>query len=228
MQQCDGASTAEADMAQISGNEQFQQWLAQINQECGNFAARPLDGEFSGHLETGYTRALKLSTVTTANVNLYRTQNEIKDHNDSWFYTVFQLEGQAIIEQHDRQTVIQPGDITLVDASRPCSMVWQQPSRQISLLLPRSLLEQQLRVGEAHCVRRLGKNLPMVQMSHRLLLESMTKNWPGSALAGDLPITAIFPLRFASVLACRRGNTVSAIVADKTPADRAYEAGRRH
>jgi len=161
-------------MAQISGSEQFQQWLAQINQECGNFAARPLDGKFSGHLETGYTRALKLSTVTTANVNLYRTQNEIKDHNDSWFYTVFQLEGQAIIEQHDRQTVILPGDITLVDASRPCSMVWQQPSRQISLLLPRSLLEQQLRVGEAHCVQRLGKNLPMVQMSHRLLQESMS------------------------------------------------------
>ncbi|MCS2154054.1 transcriptional regulator FeaR [Scandinavium goeteborgense] len=160
-------------MAQMTGNEQFQQWLAQINQECGNFAARPLDGEFSGHLETGYAQGLKLSTVTTANVNLYRTKNEISKHNDSWFYTVFQLEGQAIIEQNERQTVIQPGDITLVDASRPCSIIWQQRSRQTSLLLPRSLLEQQLRVGESHCVQRLGKNLPMVQMSHRLLQESM-------------------------------------------------------
>ncbi|MCS2160585.1 transcriptional regulator FeaR [Scandinavium sp. H11S7] len=160
-------------MAQMTGNEQFQQWLAQINQECGNFAARPLEGEFSGHLETGYAQGLKLSTVTTANVNLYRTKNEISKQNDSWFYTVFQLEGQAIIEQNERQTVIQPGDITLVDASRPCSIIWQQRSRQTSLLLPRSLLEQQLRVGESHCVQRLGKNLPMVQMSHRLLQESM-------------------------------------------------------
>ncbi len=160
-------------MAQMTGNEQFQKWLAQINQECGNFAARPLEGEFSGHLETGYARGLKLSTVTTANVNLYRTKNEISKQNDSWFYTVFQLEGQAIIEQNERQTVIQPGDITLVDASRPCSIIWQQRSRQTSLLLPRSLLEQQLRVGESHCVQRLGKNLPMVQMSHRLLQESM-------------------------------------------------------
>jgi transcriptional regulator, AraC family len=65
-------------MAQMTGNEQFQQWLAQINRECGNFAARQLDGEFSGHIETGYTEALKLSTVTTANVNLYRTREEIK------------------------------------------------------------------------------------------------------------------------------------------------------
>jgi AraC family transcriptional activator of tynA and feaB len=72
-------------MAQMTGNEQFQRWLAQVNQECGSFAARPLEGEFFGHLETGYTRALKLSTVTSANVNLYRTKNEIKNHSDSWF-----------------------------------------------------------------------------------------------------------------------------------------------
>ncbi len=29
------------------------------------------------------------------------------------------------------------GDITLIDAARPCSIVWQQTSRQASLLLPR-------------------------------------------------------------------------------------------
>lgn len=163
-------------MAQMTGNEQFQYWLAQVNQACGSFAAQPLEGEFLGHLETGYARTLKLSTVTSAHVKLYRTKNEIRNHNDSWFYTVFQLEGQAIVEQNDRQTLIQSGDITLIDAARPCSIVWQQPSRQISLLLPRSLLEQQLQVGEAHCVQRLGKNLPMVQMSHRLLQESMSNH----------------------------------------------------
>ncbi|MGL4724323.1 MAG: transcriptional regulator FeaR [Scandinavium sp.] len=177
-------------MAQITGEEQFQQWLAQINHECGNFAARQLEGTFSGHLETGYTRSLKLSTVTSANVNLYRTTNEIKSYNDSWFYTVFQLEGQAIIEQNERQTVIQPGDITLVDASRPCSIVWQQPSRQISLLLPRSLVEQQLRISEGHCVQRLEKSLPMVQMSHRLLQESMS-NRELSGIESEAALEAI-------------------------------------
>lgn len=160
-------------MAQITGDEQFQQWLAQINDQCGSFAARQLDGEFSGQLETGYAQTLKLSTVTTANVNLYRTQQEIKDHNDAWFYTVFQLEGRAVMEQNERQTELLPGDITLIDASRPCSFFWQEKSRQISLLLPRTLLEQQLRMRDGHCVQRLEKTLPMVQLSHRLLQESM-------------------------------------------------------
>ena len=32
--------------------------------------------------------------------------------NDAWFYTVFQLEGSAEIEQDDRRAVLRTGDIT--------------------------------------------------------------------------------------------------------------------
>ena len=60
-------------MACASEQDIFQQWLAQINQVCGRFAARPLEGAFLGELETSYTQSLKLSTVTAAGVNLFRT-----------------------------------------------------------------------------------------------------------------------------------------------------------
>ena len=43
---------------------------------------------------------------------------------DIYFYTVFQLSGQAIMEQDERQVQIGAGDITLLDASRPCSLYW--------------------------------------------------------------------------------------------------------
>ena len=88
-------------MACASEQDNFQQWLAQINQVCGRFAARPLEGAFLGELETSYTQSLKLSTVTAAGVNLFRTRQEIKNGNDAWFYTVFQLEGSAGIEQYE-------------------------------------------------------------------------------------------------------------------------------
>src|SRR5690606_33062336 len=126
-------------MACASEQEKYQQWLAQINQVCGRFAARPLEGKFIGELETSYARSLKLSTVTTAGVNLFRSRHEIKSGNDAWFYTVFQLEGSAEIEQDDRRAILKTGDITLLDASRPCSISWHDKSRQISLLLPRQI-----------------------------------------------------------------------------------------
>ncbi|MBN0567021.1 transcriptional regulator FeaR, partial [Pseudomonas aeruginosa] len=103
------------------------------NQVCGHFAARPLEESFHGEIDARYAGSLKVSTVTAAGVNLYRTRNEIKRDNDAWFYTVFQLAGEAILEQDDRQVTLAAGDITLIDAARPCSIVWQQTSRQASL-----------------------------------------------------------------------------------------------
>ncbi|KNC95569.1 transcriptional regulator FeaR [Trabulsiella odontotermitis] len=158
-------------MAQADDKESYRAWLAKVNQLCGNFAARPLDGKFYGEIESGYTRGLKLSTVTTRGVNLYRSQEEIKRGNDAWFYTVFQLEGQAVMEQDNRQVILDAGDITLIDAAHPCSFYWQQTSRQVSLLLPRQKLEHLRAINSAE---RLAKTLPMVQLSHRLLQESMT------------------------------------------------------
>ncbi len=80
---------------------------------------------------------------------------------------------QAIMEQDERQVQIGAGDITLLDASRPCSLYWQESSKQISLLLPRTLLEQYFPHQKPVCAERLDADLPMVQLSHRLLQESM-------------------------------------------------------
>ena len=154
-------------MTTAEGGLAYQRWLATINQVCGHFAARPLEGRFHGEIDARYAGSLKVSTVTAAGVNLYRTRNEIKRDNDAWFYTVFQLAGEAIIEQDDRQVTLAAGDITLIDAARPCSIVWQQTSRQASLLLPRQRVAP---TGEIVTACRLDKSLPMVQLSQRLLL----------------------------------------------------------
>jgi AraC family transcriptional activator of tynA and feaB len=86
---------------------------------------------------------------------------------------VFQLEGEAGLEQDDRQIVLNAGDITLIDASRPCSIYWPEKSRQISLLLPRQILEQHFRFQEVSCAQKLSHSLPTVQLSYRLLQDSM-------------------------------------------------------
>lgn len=90
-------------MTTAEGGLAYQRWLATINQVCGHFAARPLEESFHGEIDARYAGSLKVSTVTAAGVNLYRTRNEIKRDNDAWFYTVFQLAGEAILEQDDRR-----------------------------------------------------------------------------------------------------------------------------
>lgn len=69
--------------------------------------------------------------------------------------------------------MLKTGDITLLDASRPCSIARHEKSRQISLLVPRQIIEQQCRFQEVSCALTLSRTLPTVQLSHHLLMESM-------------------------------------------------------
>lgn len=57
--------------------QNYQHWLAKINQVCGQFAARPLDDHFHGEIDASYAGDLKVSTVTARGINLYRTRQEI-------------------------------------------------------------------------------------------------------------------------------------------------------
>lgn len=70
-------------MTTAEGGLAYQRWLATINQVCGHFAARPLEESFHGEIDARYAGSLKVSTVTAAGVNLYRTRNEIKRDNDA-------------------------------------------------------------------------------------------------------------------------------------------------
>lgn len=154
----------------MNNQERCQRWLAQVNQACGNFDARALSGNVTGELQARHSGRIKLSTVTASGINLFRTRNEINSSNDGWFYTVFQLEGEAVMAQQERQTVLQAGDMTLIDAALPCSFWWQGPSKQISLMLPRQLLDNAPRPAGA---QRLIGTQPLVQMCHRLVQESL-------------------------------------------------------
>lgn len=156
-------------MTTAEGGLAYQRWLATINQVCGHFAARPLEESFHGEIDARYAGSLKVSTVTAAGVNLYRTRNEIKRDNDARFYTVFQLAGEAILEQDDRRDA--GGRRYHVNRRRP-PMLHRLAADLASglLLLPRQRVAP---TGDITTACRLDKSLPMVQLSQRLLLESM-------------------------------------------------------
>ena len=98
-------------------DNEFQQWLSQINQVCGNFTGRLLTERYTGVLDTHFAKGLKLSTVTTSGVNLSRTWQEVKGSDDAWFYTVFHfVRGQDDHQYKDRvddRETVGPGLILL-------------------------------------------------------------------------------------------------------------------
>lgn len=180
-------------MTASGNNDSFDHWLGHINRACGHFSGQRLGNSFQGSLQEHHANAMKLSIVDISHAQLRRTQFEVDRSDDAWFYTVFQLEGEAVMEQGDKQALMRQGDITLIDASRPSRFTYAQRARQISLLVPRHLLEQNLRVVEIPCAQRLNGEMPVVQLSQRLLHERM-KNPKLSACESEAALEAIICL----------------------------------
>jgi len=150
----------------------FDQWLFQINQICGAFNAQTLDESFAGQIREYRNAALKSSFVDVCQARLFRTPREVAAGEDGKYFAVFQLEGSAGMAQGDQRALLSAGDITLIDAARPSDFTYGANSRQLSLILPRQLVEQTLRFTSVRCGQRIAASSPIAKLSHHLILDA--------------------------------------------------------
>ncbi|MGE8154623.1 transcriptional regulator FeaR [Pseudomonas vancouverensis] len=150
----------------------FDHWIDQINQICGAFNAQPLGSQFSGRIREHQSEALKLSFVDACQARLFRTPRDVAAGEGGKYFAVFQLDGTAGMAQGDDKVLLSAGDITLIDASRPSDFTYSENSRQLSLILPRQLVEQTLRFNQVRCGHRIAASSPIAMLSHRLILDA--------------------------------------------------------
>ncbi|MFK0090580.1 transcriptional regulator FeaR [Pseudomonas sp. NPDC090755] len=152
--------------------DRFDEWLESINQACGRFCAKTLGPEFSGAVREHKAGAIKLSFVDVAQARLYRTGREVEQSESRHFFAVFQLQGQAAMEQDGKRAALGPGDITLIDATLPSDFTYSDNSRQLSLILPRHVVEHSQRFSTIRCAQRIDGRSPIAMLTHRLVVEA--------------------------------------------------------
>lgn len=152
--------------------EHFDQWLDKVNQVCGRFGANLLGSKFSGAIDEYRCGELKLSFVEVAQARLFRTQREIEQSEGSHYFAAFQLDGQAVMEQQGSCITLMPGDITLIDSTKPSSFVYSDNARQLSLILPRERVEQHLRYTTVKPAQRIPASMPMAGLAKRLIVDA--------------------------------------------------------
>ena len=158
--------------AQAPKTGHFDEWLHDINRVCGRFDARRLGAGFSGSIQEYQAGALRLSFVDVAQARLFRTPKEVSQSDGKHFYLVVQLAGRADMEQAGDRVEMMPGDLTLIDSAVPNNFLYEESSRQLSLILPRHVLEQGVRFSAVRCAQRIPASAPMAAMARRLILES--------------------------------------------------------
>ena len=131
----------------LQGSAGYQLWESTLAEQCGAFHPEPPRAQgiesFVGailpaHMAVpGYAGA----KIGTNCPHIHRDVNDIKRDGHDFFYIVHQVAGHAVMDHCGTQSVLNPGDLILLDSSRPSDFYFSGMSEQISLLIPRHKLE---------------------------------------------------------------------------------------
>ncbi|GAA5071601.1 helix-turn-helix domain-containing protein [Nocardia iowensis] len=105
----------------------------------------PIDVRFPNHdfdarIEASPVGAAEVLDVTLPAGDGFRTPQLIRRSDPEHCKLDIQVRGHLMLEQNDRQTILQPGRFAFVDMSRPCHWSCSSDIRFVALIFPRALL----------------------------------------------------------------------------------------
>lgn len=95
---------------------------------------------FDGRIRSVALGALQVTEVGATPHLVHRTPALIARSDPECYKLGVQLHGHCLLTQDDRETRLSEGDFAIYDTSRPYSMAFDGPYRQLVLMLPRRLL----------------------------------------------------------------------------------------
>lgn len=124
--------------------EQFAVWQEMA---CDAFvpvslrADRPVEAGFASSCESRRVGVLGVSWLTSQAQVVERTPRLTASGETGVYFVNLPLSGRGAAEQEGRRAVAGPGDFVLVDADRPFELTFDAPFEQISLAVPRDVLQ---------------------------------------------------------------------------------------
>ncbi|MEL7897127.1 transcriptional regulator FeaR [Vreelandella neptunia] len=151
---------------------EFDHWISDVNQICGPFSAAPLGKDFSAHIAKRGASTLNMARATIRGAQLFRGRNEVRRCVKPDFFCVFQLQGESRVDQAGNISRLQTGDIVLVDSTLPFSFTYEGASQQISLILPRPVIERTLNLSAIELGVRIPSHSHIAGFANHLITEA--------------------------------------------------------
>ncbi|CAH0143706.1 Transcriptional activator FeaR [Pseudomonas sp. Bi70] len=131
----------------FQGSTGYQLWEKTLGEQCGVFHPEPPTDtgveSFKGLIipanvaVPGYAGAKIDSNCS----HIYRNVSDIKRDGHDFYYIIQQVAGIAVMDHCGTQSIMNPGDLLLLDSSKPSDFYFPGMSEQISVLVPRHKLE---------------------------------------------------------------------------------------
>ena len=174
-----------------------------VELECSSIS--PTD--FHGSMSNSVMGDIQFSDIQSSSHVVSRTRSTIAKSDRDYFLLSLQTRGIGVVQQDGRTAILRPGDFALYDTVRPYDLKFDEPSGQLVLRLPRSLVAGRLADPERCTALRIAGDGAAGRLAStfiRQLHESLSELDPNSiarlhASTVDLTATALAEQAGASV-----------------------------
>ncbi len=129
----------------VAQRRQFAYWREMICEAFLDLTPESgLRDGFFGKVTQQSLDPLDLARIESQAQRVRRTEADIERSPQSGYYANFQLRGTGVTTQDGRTAVTQPGDLTLIDTTRPFSFDFGGDFSQLTLHIPDELLHDHL------------------------------------------------------------------------------------
>jgi AraC-like DNA-binding protein len=156
-------------------------------------------GSFEADVSLARLDQLALTVIGSTPIDVHRRRSDISRVSDAWYLVKFQLEGEALICQREREAHLRPGDFVICSTAEPYSLHFPTRYREAVLAIPEHRLRERVRSPEAWLGRRMSAQEPVngllsqfvTSLSERLdrLDPAVTQRLEANVL--DLLVTAL-------------------------------------
>ena len=166
----------------VTEKERLEYWIDMI---CDEFVqldcSTDQKTDFRGEIRGCELDKIRVSEVDATRQHVTRSKKQIAKSTEREFLLSLQLEDTGIVNQDGRIAELHPGDFALYDSTRPYTLHFDRPFRQIVLQIPyASLAEQFLR----------PENITARRVSTRTAVGALTSQFIQS-VAGRLDILSL-------------------------------------
>lgn len=130
-------------------------WLREVI--CREYAnveiISPAQSDLSQDLTIYPWGSLQLSTIRSSAISLRRLPKEPHLNSQDAYFAVMLLSGDYLLEQNGREVLLQPGDMTIYDATRPHRIHCPAEFAKLIISIPRAVLRD--RVAGIDCCTAL-------------------------------------------------------------------------
>lgn len=163
--------------------DDFDAWANALTTSCGAF--HPVKSRtFDRHAFVGKVipvtapGSLSTSYITTNCTHIYRQRKDIRSDDQDFLYLVMQQSGRARMCQNSDDADLGKGDLILLDASQPSDFYYNGLSQQLSIILPRHLVDDVFRHKPVRTGQRIPADLKVNRMITLLAASALSPEEP--------------------------------------------------